>query len=59
MYGIGVDISRFVRGLWTGVKQPALGSSYDPDMVVALGEMELDEDVSNTGSGSATPLPAE
>ena len=28
MYGIGVDIARFFRMLWTGKKQPALGADY-------------------------------
>ncbi|RKQ69049.1 multidrug efflux pump subunit AcrB [Litorimonas taeanensis] len=57
MYGIGVDITRLFRGLWTGVKQPGFGSSYDPDMALALEDMELDEDL-QIGSGthpSGTP----
>jgi multidrug efflux pump subunit AcrB len=28
LYAIGVDIKRFFTGLWTGKKQPKLGSSY-------------------------------
>ena len=40
MYGIGVDITRFFRGLWRGEKQPGFGSTYDPDMAVALDEFE-------------------
>ncbi len=28
LYGIGVDIARFFRGLWTGKKQPSLGHDY-------------------------------
>jgi len=50
MYGIGVDINRFFKGLWTGVKQPKLGSRYDPNVALALDELEL--------SGSVTPKPA-
>jgi len=42
MYGIGVDISRFFRGLWRGEKQPSLGSRYDPDVALALDELEVD-----------------
>ena len=45
MYGIGVDITRFFRGLWRGEKQPGLGSTYDPEMALALDDMELDEAV--------------
>ncbi len=36
MYGIGVDINRGFKRLWTGEKQAPLGSSYDPQMVIAL-----------------------
>jgi len=28
LYAIGVDVGRFVKRLWTGEKQPALGASY-------------------------------
>ncbi len=28
LYAIGVDVGRFVRGLWTGQKIPGIGSSY-------------------------------
>ncbi|WP_417489965.1 efflux RND transporter permease subunit [Maricaulis sp.] len=38
MYAIGVDISRFFRGLWTGQAQPALGADY-VDTDFAHGEM--------------------
>jgi len=44
MFGIGVDIRRFFVGLWTGVKQQPLGSSYDPDMILALEGMDIEED---------------
>ncbi len=43
LYGVGIDIARFFKGLWTGVKQPPLGSSYDPDMVLALEDMDVTE----------------
>ena len=60
MYGIGVDITRFFRGLWRGEKQPGLGSSYDPEMALALDDMELDEDiVQDIPTSVATPAPAE
>ena len=60
MYGIGVDITRFFRGLWRGEKQPRLGSSYDPEMALALDDMELDEDIiQDTETSVATPAPAE
>ena len=44
MFGIGVDIKRFCVGLWTGVKQQPLGSSYDPDMILALEGMDIEEE---------------
>jgi multidrug efflux pump subunit AcrB len=31
LYGIGCDISRFARGLWTGVRQKPFGSSWDEE----------------------------
>jgi len=37
MYGIGVDIRRKVKGLATGTRQKPLGSTYDPDIAIALG----------------------
>ncbi|MEP3889534.1 MAG: efflux RND transporter permease subunit [Hellea sp.] len=60
MYGIGVDITRFFRGLWRGEKQPRLGSTYDPEMALALDDMELDEDIiQDIPTSVATPSPAE
>jgi len=61
MYGIGVDISRLSKGLWTGVKQPPLGSSYDPDMILALEGMdiEIDEDIEDEFGTNIVPNPAE
>ena len=61
MYGIGVDISRFFKGLWTGVKQAPLGSQYDPDMVLALEGMDIDDGVEPVKgfSGGPVPSPAE
>ncbi len=63
LYGVGVDISRFFKGLWTGEKQAPLGSQYDPDMILALEDMEIASDVDpmdthNTG-GNKMPAPAE
>ncbi len=46
MYGIGVDISRASKGIWTGKRQPPLGSNYNPNVVLALDELELDDDSS-------------
>jgi multidrug efflux pump subunit AcrB len=43
MYGIGVDIRRGFLRLWTGQKQAPLGSSYHPEMAIALEEDELDD----------------
>ena len=43
MYGIGVDITRFFRGLWRGEKQPGFGSTYNPEMAIALDDFELGE----------------
>ena len=63
LYGIGVDITRFCRGLWRGEKQPPFGSTYNPDIALALDEMELDEDIAaaaaQSKAGGASPLPAE
>ena len=42
MYGIGVDIGRTFKWLKTGVKQAPLGSSYDPDVALALEDFEAD-----------------
>jgi len=60
MYGIGVDITRFFRGLWRGEKQPGLGSTYDPEMALALDDMELDDDIiQDIPTSVVTPAPAE
>jgi len=56
MYGIGVDIKRFFKARWTGVRQPKLGSTYDPELAIVLEGMEAAEIVS---IGGATPAPAE
>jgi multidrug efflux pump subunit AcrB len=63
LYGIGVDIGRFFKGLWTGVKQAPLGSNYDPDIVLALEGMDIEDEVDpmdklDTRAGSI-PAPAE
>ena len=57
MYGIGVDISRFSRGLWTGEKQSPLGSTYDPDVALALEGFEAD--LIHENGGGMEPAPAE
>jgi len=63
MYGIGVDITRLFRWMWTGVKQPGLGSTYDPEMALALEGMEAEEikgmDMGPNGGAAIAPLPAE
>jgi len=66
MYGIGVDISRFFKGMWTGVKQQPLGSKYDPDMILALEGMDIEDDdladdnrVDGAFGVDAAPSPAE
>jgi len=43
MYGIGVDISRLFRSLWRGKWQPMLGSSYDPEMALALEGLDAED----------------
>ena len=61
MYGVGVDINRFFKGLWTGEKQQPLGSTYDPDMILALDGMDIEpenETVDSFGTDVA-PVPAE
>ena len=61
LYGIGVDVGRFFKGLWTGVKQAPLGSQYDPDMVLALEGMDIadeKEPIETFGTGPV-PRPAE
>ena len=59
MYGIGVDITRLFRGLWRGEKQPGLGSTYDPDMVLALEDMEIDDNAGKTDKSFGAAAPAE
>jgi len=58
MYGIGVDIRRTVRGLATGVKQKPLGSTYDPDIAIALEDFEVDS-LKGEKDIMASPSPAE
>ncbi len=57
MYGIGIDIKRLAKRIWTGHKQPPLGSTYDPEMAVALEGHEIDNIM--TDEGGAEPLPAQ
>jgi len=56
MYGIGVDISRLFRGIWRGEKQPPLGSTFDPNIALALEDFEADAIKGETGM---EPAPAE
>jgi len=56
MYGIGVDITRLVRGWWRGERQPGLGSTYNPEIGVALDDLEI-EDMPAEPKGA--PAPAE
>ncbi len=57
MYGIGVDINRFFKGLWNGTKYPPLGARYDPELALALDDFELE--TPSTGGPKPAPLPAE
>lgn len=59
MYGIGVDISRFSKRIWTGVPQPKLGSHYDPDLAVALEDFEAEKLGKSDVVTDANPAPAE
>ncbi len=56
MYGIGVDIKRLFKGLWTGEKQQSLGSTYDPNVALALENFEADM---IKPVGNLNPAPAE
>lgn len=58
LYGIGVDISRVFKGLWTGVKQDPLGSQYDPDMILALEGMDIADEVEPVEDFGTGPVPA-
>jgi len=58
MYGIGVDITRFFRSLWRGEKQPGLGSSYDPELALALDDFDRESDKIHHSVGNR-PAPAE
>jgi len=42
MYGVGVDISRFFKGIIKREKQPPLGSTYNPEIALALDKIEID-----------------
>jgi hypothetical protein len=57
MYGIGIDIRRLAKRLWTGVKQPPLGSHYNPDLALALEDFEADS--MQKENGGMSPQPAE
>ena len=55
MYGMGVDIKRFAKGLWTGEKQPPLGSRYDPDVELVLEDFSQEKEMSGSPSPAAQP----
>ena len=55
LYGIGVDINRLTRALWKGEPIKPLGSSYDPELALALDDMDFDE----VDIVSGNPAPAE
>ena len=59
MYGIGIDIKRFFKGLWTGQKQPGLGSRYDPTLAMALDDFELETGTPAAAGPTPPPAPAE
>lgn len=60
MYGIGVDITRFSRGLWRGVKQPPLGTRYNPEISLALETLDMDvEDIPKEDLHDGGMQPAE
>ena len=59
MFAMGVDVGRFFKGLWTGEKQPKLGSTYDPNITLALDEIELDEPSPVPQQSGQGALPAE
>jgi len=59
MFAMGVDVGRVVKGLWTGEKQPPLGSTYDPKIQLALDELDLDEALNTSGGKFGTAAPAE
>ena len=53
LYGIGVDIKRTLKWVFTGVRQPPLGSTYDPDVKVVLGDFGPEGKLGNTGLSAA------
>ncbi|WP_017932073.1 efflux RND transporter permease subunit [Robiginitomaculum antarcticum] len=56
MYGIGVDITRMFRGWWHGERQPGLGSFYNPEITLALDDLDI-TDIESDPHGD--PVPAE
>ena len=59
MFAMGVDVGRLFKGLWTGEKQPPLGSRYDPKIQLALDELDLDEALVATDRKAGSAVPAE
>ncbi len=43
MYGMGVDIKRLIVSIWKGKRQPPFGSTYDPDIAIALEDAEIED----------------
>ena len=58
MYGMGVDIKRFAKGAWSGVKQPSFGSTYDPELAVVLEGFDADEIKNENGTNIPTQATA-
>lgn len=54
LFAMGVDIKRTFKWLWTGQKQPKLGSTYDPDVQLALEDLEISTEVVRP-HGTAAP----
>ncbi|PHR61545.1 MAG: RND transporter [Robiginitomaculum sp.] len=48
MYGIGIDIKRKFKSIWTGVKQPPLGTQYNEELAVILEGHEAEEIIQNS-----------
>jgi len=59
MYVAAVDIRRWARKMWTGVPQPKVGTTYNPEAEVALGEYEGAFDIDQEIVTDASPAPAE
>ena len=49
LYGIGIDLKRTAKRIWTGQPQPKLGATYDPEMAIALEGHEIDNIMDDAG----------